>query len=226
MYRINEYEICFKCHASPQRPIRIAAHPAGHRRNATRAWSFRRTTPRFIPSRAPERAAMCRACILPLTTSSMIYCTDCHSDESVANGGTGSRGPHGSKYAPILRDQYDTTINVVPYSNSNFALCYNCHYESSILSDVTFQKKDLQWGGHSGHVADHNGCEQRYPFCLCLLLGLPRSARDTGQRRVGVAQTPDQLRYPHRKRHARIGIQHSDLCRFGKPFGKLRSCLS
>ncbi len=117
-----------------------------------------------------------------MTHSSKIYCTDCHSDESVANGGTGSRGPHGSKYAPILRDQYDTTNNLNSYNTSNFALCYNCHYESSILSDNTFQKKDLLWGGHSGHlksITDANNTTHDV-YASCCACHDPHGISDNG----------------------------------------------
>ena len=45
--------------------------------------------------------------IPPLTTASIINCTDCHSNDSGPNaGGTGPSGPHGSLYPPILERQH------------------------------------------------------------------------------------------------------------------------
>jgi hypothetical protein len=101
-----------------------------------------------------------------LSPSSIIYCTDCHSDESVANGGSGSRGPHGSQFAPILKRQYETLMGT-PESYQTYNLCYRCHSQTSILSDVSFQKKTggttASRGGHSGHV----GSTVNAPCSVC-----------------------------------------------------------
>lgn len=86
-----------------------------------------------------------------LTASSIIYCTSCHSDDAGV-----SRGPHGSSYAPILRDRYET-IDGTTESSAVYALCYRCHNQSSILSDASFRTKiaktTVTGGGHSGHLA-------------------------------------------------------------------------
>src|SRR6185503_4165742 len=85
-----------------------------------------------------------------LNASNMIYCMDCHSDDS-----NGSRGPHGSSFPPILKLRYETADNT-PESYENYALCYQCHNRDSILSDVSFRKKAIPstatGGGHSGHL--------------------------------------------------------------------------
>jgi predicted CXXCH cytochrome family protein len=178
---VNEYEICFKCHASYSAQSVFPPIPR-YVNNANMQWKFKTNNPSFHPVTGLGASKDVPSLYLPLTTSSMIYCTDCHSDESVANGGTGSRGPHGSKYAPILRDKYDTTNNLHSYSTSNFMLCYNCHNESSILSDDTFQKRDLQWGGHSGHLAaitDANNVTH-YVFASCSACHDPHGIPDDG----------------------------------------------
>jgi hypothetical protein len=81
----------------------------------------------------------------------VIYCTSCHADDE-----GGSNGPHGSSFAPILRERYQTTDNT-PESYDKYALCYRCHDRSSILSDASFRKKTVRTtasgGGHSGHLA-------------------------------------------------------------------------
>jgi hypothetical protein len=88
-----------------------------------------------------------------LNTSSIIYCTDCHSDESPVNGGSGSRGPHGSQFAPILNREYETIMGT-PESYQTYNLCYRCHSQTSIiLNDDSFKKNALSGkGGHSGHL--------------------------------------------------------------------------
>ena len=144
---VNEYEICFKCHASSTAQTMVAYTPVTRviREYNTRL-EFQTNNASFHPVAGPNESTIVPSLIAPLTTSSAIYCTDCHSDAS------GSRGPHGSQYAPILRKKYITTDNNGLYSYSNFELCYDCHYESSLLSDNTFQKKSGTRGGHSGHL--------------------------------------------------------------------------
>ncbi|HEU4403200.1 MAG TPA: hypothetical protein VFT43_13975, partial [Candidatus Polarisedimenticolia bacterium] len=91
-----------------------------------------------------------------MSPSDMIYCTDCHADDE-----GGSRGPHGSSFAPILKER-DETADGTPESYENYALCYRCHDRSSILSDASFMKKTLRTtasgGGHSGHLAAGAPC--------------------------------------------------------------------
>jgi hypothetical protein len=86
----------------------------------------------------------------------MMYCTDCHRDDS-----GGSKGPHGSSFAPILRERYEITDGT-PESLESYILCYRCHERTSILSDVSFRKKTGvtigNGGGHSGHLAKGATC--------------------------------------------------------------------
>jgi hypothetical protein len=86
----------------------------------------------------------------------MIYCTSCHADDE-----GGSRGPHGSSFAPILKERYETTDNT-PEGYDSYALCYRCHERNSILSNASFQRKTprttLSGGGHSGHLAAGAPC--------------------------------------------------------------------
>jgi predicted CXXCH cytochrome family protein len=149
---VYEYEICFKCHASASALSLFLPIPRVAKEVNTRL-AFQTSNASFHPVVGQGASSDVPSLIVTLTTTSRIYCTDCHSDESTVNGGTGSRGPHGSQYAPILREKYKTTFDTLPYSYSSFALCYSCHYESSILSDNTFQRSSLtQRGGHSGHL--------------------------------------------------------------------------
>lgn len=80
--------------------------------------------------------------ISPLTTSSIIYCTDCHASD----GATAPVGPHGSIYPHIEKSQYLTADNTTE-SAAAYALCYSCHSRTSLNNDISFHE-------HTKHVID------------------------------------------------------------------------
>jgi predicted CXXCH cytochrome family protein len=148
-----EYEVCFKCHAdntSDQSyvprvilntntrlafdPVNSSYHPVI---NIGRNLNIPSIPSPFEPN---------------MTPSVVIYCTTCHADDQ-----GGSRGPHGSSFVPILRQRYEMADHT-PESYDNYALCYQCHNRTSILSDVSFQKSRVGRGGHSGHLAAGAPC--------------------------------------------------------------------
>ena len=69
----------------------------------------------------------------PLTTTTQLYCTDCHSsDQARASGGAGPNGPHGSAYPHLL--QFNLFQDAVGGGGggggggtSGGALCNKCH---------------------------------------------------------------------------------------------------
>lgn len=153
LYASYEYEICFKCHAdlSSRFPVvvrvistvntRIEFDPGNSSYHPVTAVGKNNDVPSIPSTYQPD-----------LTTSSIIYCTDCHdSDDSTAVGGTGPRGPHGSIYSPLLRQRYEIIDNTFE-SPGSYALCYRCHNRSSILADASFRKSASGKGGHSGHL--------------------------------------------------------------------------
>lgn len=149
-----EYEICLKCHSD-----NAVQYPYIPRvvMNSNKRRQFDTMNPSFHPVQGRGRSLNVPS--LPstleptLTTSSIITCTDCHRDD---NGS--SRGPHGSDFPPILREQYVTADNTQE-SNENYALCYRCHNRTSILSDASFGRNLLtRKGGHSGHLAAGAPC--------------------------------------------------------------------
>jgi hypothetical protein len=72
----------------------------------------------------------------PYTVQSMIACTDCHgSDTSKAAGGVGPNGVHGSNYAGLLLARYETS-DYTSYSTTAYALCFNCHDNTKVVSDT------------------------------------------------------------------------------------------
>lgn len=123
-----EYELCFKCHSYS------ANLPADQ---TNKAEVFDISNPSYHPVIAPGRNNNVPSLIHPLTTSSIIKCTDCHNN----NDPTGPKGPHGSNNRYILSKNFTETDG--PERASQYELCYSCHRRSSILSNESFQFHDL-----------------------------------------------------------------------------------
>lgn len=134
------YELCYRCHAdSPSKPgsrtarlieqnnVRLEFDPANPSHHAVGAAGANPNVPSLIA---------------PLTESSIIYCSDCHS----SNGSGSPAGPHGSIYPAQLKYQYITADHTVE-SASAYELCYHCHSRTSILNDESF-------GSHEEHIRD------------------------------------------------------------------------
>lgn len=152
-----EYEVCFKCHSDNTPDIdlvprvvettntRLAFDPSNTSYHPVISIGKNMNVPSIPSSFKPAS-----------TASDVLYCTDCHADDNEV-----SHGPHGSDFAPILKQRYETSDNT-PESFENYALCYGCHDRSNILSDRSFQKKGIaetaSGGGHSGHLADGAPC--------------------------------------------------------------------
>lgn len=137
-----EYEICYRCHAgSPGAPP--AATPRVLLQNNV-LLEFSAANPSFHPVAAMGRNPDVPSLISPMTTSSIIYCSSCHSSD----GSTQTTGPHGSIYPHILKLQYLTadggTVSTgTTESPSAYALCYSCHSRASILGNTSFKEHAL-----------------------------------------------------------------------------------
>ena len=151
------YEICFKCHAdydkrSPFVPRVIS--------ETNKRLQFNTMNPSFHPvlgsGRNPNVPSLASQIEPAPTVTSVIKCTDCHSDDAGR-----SEGPHGSSFAPILRERYEMSVDTIEGYQS-YALCYRCHNRTSILSDASFQRKiartTVSGGGHSGHLTGGASC--------------------------------------------------------------------
>lgn len=128
-----EYEICLKCHGQDKyrvpttirrmidtTNIRVAINPS----NASFHAIAGQGKARWVPSLNP-----------PYTTSSRLYCTDCHNNSSSSRGGgAGPNGPHSSRYEYILERQYLTT-DYTHWIEANYALCYKCHNPITIFDE-------------------------------------------------------------------------------------------
>jgi hypothetical protein len=78
----------------------------------------------------------------PLTSSSIIYCTDCHnSDQARSSGGTGPNGPHGSAFRHLL--QLNLLQDGTGGGGSGAALCGKCH-------NLTTIRNEAPHGEHNG----------------------------------------------------------------------------
>ncbi|NWF75159.1 MAG: cytochrome C [Nitrospirae bacterium] len=124
----SEYELCFKCHS-------YSANLPSNQTN--KAEILNPSNPSFHPIIAPGTNTDVPSLIPPLSTSSLIKCTDCHNNDEPS----GPKGPHGSIYKYILSKNY-TTIDSSegPFQ---YELCYSCHRRSSILSNESFQLHNL-----------------------------------------------------------------------------------
>ncbi len=132
------YEICYRCHAgSPGAPT--PPTPRIIVQNNVRL-EFASGNPSYHSVAAAGVNPNVPSLIAPWTSSSRLYCTDCHASD----GASSPAGPHGSIYPHILKRQYSTADNTTE-SAAAYALCYGCHSRTSILNDVSF-------GEHSKHI--------------------------------------------------------------------------
>lgn len=143
-----EYEICYRCHTGN---IWSPASPTSRQISQNNVLlEFAPGNPSYHSVAATGVNTAVPSLISPWTTSSRIYCSDCH-----ASDGSGSpEGPHGSTYPRILKLQYLTADNTTE-SAAAYALCYSCHSRTSILNDVSFDE-------HKKHIVD-----ERTPCNAC-----------------------------------------------------------
>jgi predicted CXXCH cytochrome family protein len=142
-----EYEVCLKCHGQDKyrgsntikrmidtANIRLAINPSSTSYHAIAGPA----KSNWVPSLNP-----------PYSTSSRLYCTDCHNSDAVdRTNGNAANGPHGSRYEYILEKQYLTT-DYTHWTEANYALCYKCHNPITLFDDNVsgFEK-------HETHVRD------------------------------------------------------------------------
>lgn len=161
---VFEYEICFKCHSASNEVLPTVTRAVNE--NDTRI-EFDPDNPSyhpvvgmgdnlFVPSIPSEFE-------INMQVTDIIYCTDCHDSDDTSNlaGGTGAKGPHGSDYAPLLRQQYITADRTTE-SLENYRLCYQCHDRTRLQQDAE-QRFSLRSGGHAGHL----GTDIKAPCSAC-----------------------------------------------------------
>ncbi len=82
----------------------------------------------------------------PLTTSTVIYCTDCHNNNQArSSNGTGPNGPHASTFAHLLQlDLRQEAVGGAGGTGTGAALCGKCH-------NLTTVRNIGPHGAHSGY---------------------------------------------------------------------------
>jgi len=136
-----EYEICLKCHGDRDyfpamgidrlddiRNIRLKIDPSNESYHPITAVGRNSTMGGFRPG---------------YTTGSMIYCHDCHNNDDWSPSGSEPKGPHGSRYPPLLEKEYQMEHNSRE-SFQAFELCYKCHTRARLLRvrvDDTFSHR-------------------------------------------------------------------------------------
>jgi predicted CXXCH cytochrome family protein len=132
-----EYEVCYKCHSEFS-----MTDPAATREHTQpdKLLQFDVTNPSFHPVVGIGVNPLVPSLLPPLTTTSQIFCTDCHSGSNGPGaGGTGPAGPHGSINPFILERQYNT-LDGVAYFQSLYDMCFKCHSATSILDNESFRE--------------------------------------------------------------------------------------
>ena len=132
---VFEYQVCNKCHG-----FREPTSPSFVRVEPTRIVSTKidPSNQSFHPIAQTGRNTTIRGLRSPYTASSMIACTDCHNnDEWTTATGLAPRGPHASRYSPILAKNY-LTADRTPESAANYDLCYSCHDRATLFQGGRF----------------------------------------------------------------------------------------
>jgi len=125
----NLYEICFKCHADNN----VITTPAVTRQidQLNTRLEFSLGNPSFHPVMQATGSTDVPSLLPPYTSSSIIYCTDCHGSDNP----DGAQGPHGSNNEHLLVANYTTVDNTIE-SPDAYALCYRCHDRDIILAPL------------------------------------------------------------------------------------------
>lgn len=127
-----EYEVCLTCHG-----LEESTSPVVFRQDdiTNARLEVDPTNPSYHPVADIGRNATIQGLLPGYTPSSVISCSDCHSSDTAALGTSGIRGPHGSIYEPILMREYRISGDRISESFQTYALCYNCHDRTVLLSE-------------------------------------------------------------------------------------------
>ncbi len=149
---VREYEICYKCHADSANIPQPGGGPAGPYPNRVilqynMRLMFDPANPSHHAVETAGRSTEVPSLRSPWTTASVLYCTDCHDNDTgprAPTPGAGPSGPHGSSYKHLLVARYDMG-NKPSESPAAYALCYKCHDRTNILNNTSFKE-------HNRHI--------------------------------------------------------------------------
>ena len=142
----HEYQVCYKCHAARNPATAVVQRVIP---DNDIAQGFSPGNASFHPVQVQGKNASVPSLLQPWLTSSLVFCTDCHNADS-----TTTKGPHGSRFRPLLARNYTTTDNTGE-STQAYDLCYSCHNRASVLGDQSFKE-------HKKHIV-----EERTPCSVC-----------------------------------------------------------
>jgi len=129
-----QYELCYRCHSDnldkPGSPTTRQIE-----QNNVRL-EFDLSNPSYHPIEGPGKNNNVPSLLPPLTESSVIYCTDCHSSDASSS----TKGPHGSIYPRLLKYNYETSDGT-PESYQTYELCYQCHDRNTVLYGNKFARE-------------------------------------------------------------------------------------
>jgi predicted CXXCH cytochrome family protein len=162
----SEYQVCLRCHGDSTGKkastiTRVVSAGAVGENNVR--LEFQTTNSSFHPVAGTNPNAKTTSLISPLTGSSLITCSACHSNNagpSANPAGTGPKGPHGSTISPLLASTYGTADNTNE-SATNYALCYKCHDRATVIADSAnsfrYHGKHLGFGAPCSACHDPHG---------------------------------------------------------------------
>ena len=129
----HEYELCFRCHADT-----AAGGQAGIPRQFSqpnKRLQFNPANASYHPVLGAAKSLQDRSLVSGWTSASQMLCIDCHNnDQGPGANGTGPKGPHGSRYAPLLERNL-AQVDFQPESANTYALCYKCHSQGVLMAD-------------------------------------------------------------------------------------------
>ncbi len=147
-----EYEVCFRCHAGTAGTAAINRQFASL--NTRTQFSTANTS--YHPVEGIKTGINSPSLISPWTTSSIVKCTDCHSNDAGpgnGSGGTGPKGPHGSANHQLLERNLSYADRTT-YVSANDALCFKCHDENVIFDRTkSFQYHTIHSKGAEAETA-------------------------------------------------------------------------
>ncbi len=154
-----EYQICFKCHADNNT---VLPYTQRYRGVGNMRLNFAPTNVSYHPVEAAGTNPLVTSLFGPYTTSSKIYCSDCHGSDGVGS----PAGPHGSNNVAILKYAYDTARFPMLGSgwsatdlSMHWPLCFQCHNVATVTTEHTAIS-----GGHFMKYVGCNTCHDPHGY--------------------------------------------------------------
>ncbi len=172
---IYEYEVCLKCHG-----IRDESSIGVVRQDNVRNTRLEidPSNPSYHPVATVGRNTTMGGFEAGYSTASIIYCTDCHNNDESTTAGARPRGPHGSRYSPILEREYQQN-DPSAESFQTYALCYKCHNRDFLINDRanTFLHDEHVRGAQASCAACHDAHGSRQNIGLINFMSRDRTGK-------------------------------------------------